>query len=198
MTPFGRFLARSVTAAILLVALNASSAAAQAAAPSAPFTQAQSSFLFGSFSQVAQGRELWITTTNGARVKGYVDGMISTGLNIIDKGGGRQTIKFEDISLITKSTHRVRTHTFIGLGIGAGFGALGLLACGGDSECSFLIATYAGIGAGIGALNGAIKNSLNRDDDLIYVAGARTTKTRSIAPVFTKLQKSVSYVVSWR
>ena len=125
--------------------------------------------------------------------------MVPTGLTVTDPTGQNQTIRFEDISRMEKVTHRIRTHSLIGLGIGAGFGLLGAAFCDGEEGCFATgFAVYAGIGTAIGAVNGAIKNSLNKDDDLIYEAGVRTTTTLTFAPILSRTKKGVAFTVSWR
>lgn len=199
MTPYVTFLAQSAAVSAFLVSLTASPAFAQTPAPGAQsITPAQSAFLSASFSQVVAGREIWITTSKGPRLKARVVGLAPTGLTVTDGTGQNQTIRFEDISRIEKATHRVRTHTFIGLGIGAGFGAIGAPFCDEGGCVATIIGVYAGIGAGIGAINGAIKNSLNKDDDLIYEAGARTTTTIMVAPILSRTKKGVAFTLSWR
>ena len=204
MSAFARFSAQLAIASAVLAAFAASPAAAQVPAPAAapPLTAAQTAFLGASFAQVAQGREVWITTTSGPRLKAKVIGTVATGLNVSDKHGQKQTIRFEEINMVQKATHRVRTHTFIGLGVGGGLGLLGLAFCAGEGDedgvCASFVLTYALIGTGIGALNGAIQNNLNRDDDLIYKAGARTTITKAIAPILTRTRKGVAFTMSWR
>lgn len=197
MKAFVKFWAQSALS-VVLVTFAASPASAQTPAPASP-SAAQSAFLAASFSQVVQGREVWITTSKGPRLKVRVTEMVPAGLTVSGKDGQTQTIRFEDISRIEKATHRIRTHTFIGLGIGAGFGGLGALFCDGSEGCAASIfTTYAALGAGIGALNGAIKNSLNKDDDLIYQAGIRTTTTMTFGPILSRAKKGVAFTVSWR
>lgn len=202
MAAFVKILVQSPIASVLLLALAASPVAAQVPPPAAAPTAAQSAFLGGSFMQVAQGRELWFTTSAGTRFKARVTGMVATGLNVTEKNGQSLTVRFEEIRMLQKVTHRVRTHTLIGLGVGGGLGLLGSALCAGEGDegatCAAFLLTYATIGTGIGALNGAIQNNLNRDDDLIYKAGAHTTVTKAIAPILTRTRKGVAFTMTWR
>ena len=195
MTAYARFLVRSAAGSALLLALASSPASAQAPASPAP-TTAQTTFLEAAFAQVVQGREVWVTTSNGSRQKVRVVGVAPTGLAVTATSGQGQTIRFEDIARVQKVSHRLRTHTLIGLGVGAGIGLMGLAACGGDGGCAgpwFLF--YTGAGVGIGALNGAIKNRVNRDDDLIYDAGLRPTARLSLAPILSPTKMGVAVSV---
>lgn len=198
MTGTGKSLARLAAAFLVLMSL-ASVAWAQAAqtSPPAAYGVAQSAFLGASFAQAFQGREVWITMSGGSRLKARLGPVAPTGLAVSTPDGQTRTIGFADISKIEKSTHRLRNHMIAGAIIGTGLGLIVFAVCDGDAPCAGAIATYGGIGVGIGAMNGAIRNSLNRDDDLIYLAGARTT-TVAVTPIVSRERQGVSFSVTWR
>ena len=202
MTAWIKSFTGSTAISAVLVALAAPSALAQVPVPVAPATPAQSAFLGTTFSTVVSGREVWITTSNGSRLKVRVGSVGPTGLSVTETNGQGQTVRFDEITRIQKVSHRLRTGTIVGLAVGAGLGWLGTVACGidtyGDPSCfaSFLL-TYTGIGAGIGALAGAIRNHANRDDDTIYVAGVRTT-TVTFAPILSRSRKGAALSITWR
>ena len=185
----------------VLIALAAPAALAQVPVPVAPPTPAQSAFLGTAFSTVVNGREVWITTSNGSRLKVRVGSVGPTGLSVTGASGQGQTVRFEEITRIQKVSHRLRTGVFVGMTVGAGLGAVVIAACAGESPCAqpapFLALTYLGIGTGIGALAGAIRNYTNRDDDTVYAAGARTT-TVSFAPILSRTRKGAALTITWR
>ena len=191
-------LARWAAASAVLTALAAPPASAQTPTPAqSTVTGAQSAFLGAAFATVVNGREVWITTSNGSRLKARVAGVAPAGLTVTPASGQGQTIRYDDITRIQKVSHRLRTGVIVGLSVGAGFGALGAGLCDEGACAAALIGTYAAIGTGIGALAGAIRNSVNRDDDLVYVAGTRTT-TLAMTPIVSRTRKGVAFSVSWR
>ena len=202
MTAWIKSFAGSTAMSAVLIALAAPAAVAQVPVPVAPATPTQSAFLGTAFSTVVSGREVWITTTSGSRLKVRVGSVGQTGLSVTGTSGQGQTVRFDEITRIQKVSHRLRTGTIVGLAVGAGLGLLGTAACTidtyGDPGCftSFLL-TYAGIGAGIGALGGAIRNHTNRDDDTVYVAGVRTT-TVTFAPIVSRTRKGAALSITWR
>jgi hypothetical protein len=197
MAGIGRSLARLATVFLVLMGLGRV-ASAQTSAP-APAVSSQSAFLGASFAQSFQGREVWITTSTGPRLKARLGVVAPSGLNVTAADGQGRTIPFGEITRIEKSTHRIRNHMIAGAIIGGGLGFVGLFACDGDPGCAATaFGFYAGIGVGIGALNGAIRNSVNRDDDLIYQAGVRTTTAMTVAPILSRERKGVSLSLAWR
>ena len=202
MTACSRSFTGLTVLSAVLIALAAPAALAQVTVPVAPATPAQSAFLGTAFSTVASGREVWITTSNGSRMKVRVGLVGPTGLSVTETSGRGQTVRFEEITRIQKVQHRLRTGTIVGLAVGAGLGALAAATCGGDGDTEggcvgFFLLTYAGIGAGIGALAGAIRNHANRDDDAVYVAGVRTT-TVAFAPILSRTRKGATLSITWR
>ena len=157
---------------------------------------AQSAFLGATFAQAVHGREVWITTSDGSRLKARVVAVAPTGLRVTGTSGQGRALRFEEIARLQEVSHRLRTHMIVGLSVGTGIGLLGATACEGGCGAAVL-ATYAGVGLGIGALNGAIGNAANRDNDLIYDAGLRTT-TLAIAPVLSPTRKGVAFTMTWR
>lgn len=126
-------------------------------------------------------------------------GLSTAGLTVTATNGQGQTIRFEEISRVQKVSHRLRNHMIAGSIIGSGLGLLGAAFCEADAGCfGTVFGIYAGIGVGIGALNGYIRNQVNRDDDLIYEARVRSTTTVSFAPIVSRTRKGVSLTLSWR
>ena len=193
MTGDGKFAARLAVVFLVLVTW-AGVASAQAPVPAA---SSQFEFLGVSFAQAFQGREVWITTSDGSRLKARIGVVAPTGLNVTAAHGQGQTIRFAEIKRIEKVSHRLRNHTLAGLIIGSGLGLLGMAACGDDGACAGALVVYAGIGTGIGALNGAIRNNLNRDDDLIYQVGARTT-VLAVTPILSRGSRGAALSLTWR
>jgi hypothetical protein len=188
--------ARLVVVSLGLATILPGVASAQSPPPQPASSQLE--FLGVSFAQAYQGREVWITAAGGPRFKARVGTVGADGLTVNPANGQPRTIRFPEISKVEKVTHRLRNHTLTGLVIGSGLGLVGLFACDDDAACAaeaFLF--YGGIGAGIGALNGAIRNSLNRDDDLIYQAAARTT-TFAVTPIVSPTRKGVAFSMGWR
>jgi hypothetical protein len=199
MTGENRFLARLAAIFLVLMVWVASPAWAQTPAPAPPAATTQAEFLGASFAQSFQGREVWITKFDGSRQRAHVGTVVPAGLTLTSKDGQGQTIRFGEIARIEKVTHRMRNHVIAGLIIGGGFGLLGSIACDGDAACHTLVPTiYAGLGMGIGALNGAARNSMNKDDDLIYQASPRTSTVMSVTPILSRTRKGVALSVTWR
>jgi hypothetical protein len=190
-------IARSALISTALLALPTMLASAQtpAQAQAAGLTPAE--FTGTSFAQVFQGREAWITMSNGTRTKAVLGRVAPAGL-IVTANGQSYTLRLGEISRIDKVTHRLRNHTIAGLTIGCGLGLFGIAACDGEAGCAFgFIAAYGGMGVGIGALNGAVRNSMNRDDDLIYLAGARDAPV-AVTPIMSRARQGVALTLSWR
>ena len=190
---------QSATISAFLIALSASAASGQTPAPAPSISGVQATFLAGAFTQAVHDREVWITTSNGSRLKARVTSMIPTGLTVTATDGQAQTIRFEDITRMERVTHRIRNHMTAGLIIGSGLGLLGAAFCDGDSGCfGAIFGFYAGAGVGIGALNGYIRNRVNRDDDIIYDAGIRSTTTMALAPILSRTRKGAAFTMTWR
>jgi len=186
---------RRFAAVFLALMTVASVASAQTPAPASQ----QLEFLGASFAQAFQGREVWITTSNGQRQKARLGLAFPAGLNVTPADGQVRTIPFAEIRKIEKVTHRMRNHMVAGAIIGSGLGLLGAFACEDDGACvAALFGVYAGIGVGVGALNGAIRNNVNRDDDLIYRGGGAPTMAWAVSPVVSRGRKGVMFSLSWR
>ncbi len=183
------------TMSAVIIMLAATAASAQVPAP----TPAQSAFLGISFATVTNGRDVWITMSDGSRLKARVTAVAPTGLVVTEANGQGQTVRFEGISRIQRVSHRLRTGTLVGLGVGAGLGALGAAVCDGEAGCApAIFFTYAAFGAGIGALSGAIRNAANRDEDIVYDAANRTTTTVALTPIVSRTRKGAALSITWR
>jgi hypothetical protein len=152
------------------------------------------------FASAIQGKEVWISA-DGARVRGRVTSVDSSGLVLVENGVPT-TIPYKNIVRVEKSTHRLRTGTLIGVASGAGFGLwLGAVYCaeGGcsSSEVVGVTAFYAGIGAAAGVGIGAIVHGAKRNGDVIYDA-RRSTTTMSISPILSPTQKGAAFSMTWR
>lgn len=184
-------------AAVLLVLVTVARVAA--AQTPAPASSPQLEFLGASFAQAFRGREVWITTSNGQRQKARLGLAFPAGLNVTPADGQVRTIPFAEITRIEKVTHRLRNHMVAGAIIGSGLGLLGVFACDGDGACTAsAFGVYGGIGVGIGALNGAIRNRANRDDDLIYLGGGAPTTAWAVGPMLSRERKGVVFSLAWR
>ena len=195
MTGRIRSLSGSMVVSMALVALAAPAASAQAPTPAA--TPAQTAFLGTAFATFVNGRELWITSSTGSRLKARVTTVTPAGLTLTESGGKSQTVPFGDIARMQRVSHRVRTATIVGMSVGTGFGAIGAGFCDSGGCAATLIFAYMGIGAGIGALAGAIRNSANRDDDTVFEAGNRMP-TVALTPIVSKTRKGAAVTITWR
>jgi hypothetical protein len=187
---------RRIAALVIIVTLFAvPRAAAQTAPPP------QSALFTAALGTAANGQAVWLTTSNGSRLKIRVAAVAPTGLAVTESNGQGHTVPFEDITRIEKVQHRLRKNTTVGAVVGAGLGGWGALFCGqslGDGCQAQILLTYVGIGAGIGALTGSIKNAVHRADDILYDAGTRTRTTVALTPIFSRSHKGAAFSIAWR
>jgi len=146
------------------------------------------------------GDAVWVTDAQGREIKGRVTSFAPDAL-VMDSGGTR-TLHATDVRLIQERRRdSLKNGTLIGLGVGAGFGAI---ACAGFAEgsqdagwCALAIGAYGGIGAGIGigidALIPGKKLVAYRAPGSAGDAAARL----SLAPVITPRTKGVALSYSF-
>ncbi len=151
------------------------------------------------FARLAQGKNVWITTSDGVRQKGLVTTLSPTGLTL---GSGSGTpIPFGQIVKVQEVTHRIRNGVLIGLAAGEAVGLLLWTAeCDGDcsqGEILALSSLFAGMGAGTGAGIGALVHAINRNGDVIYDVKRQTT-TVALAPILSPTRKGVAFSMTWR
>ena len=145
-------------------------------------------------------KEVWITTANGARLKGRVVSVTATGLTWSREPS--KPVTFGQIVKVELVSHRVRNGVLIGLGVGAGLQVLLTVASVYPDE-SCLMPTFmctggvALIGVGAGTAAGIALNANRGDQDVIYDAKRRTISTR-VEPVVSPTRKSLAVTISWR
>ncbi len=195
------------------IILSASMAAAQTPASTPPVVATQA-VLPGPppFARSIDGKVVWITTSDGIRLKGRVGAMTPAGLTLVPGGAsnawsshGPRTMSFDDIVKVEHVSHEQRNGVLRGVLIGGGVGAsvglfLQILAC--EDTCLFGddagpgIVVFTAMGTGIGAAIGALVNRGDRPGDVIY-AKPRTT-TVAFAPILTRSRKGMAFTMTWR
>src|SRR3972149_3511483 len=110
------------TSAILAITLGVSvpSVAAQTMAASAPAAGLEENVVPGTpdFAKAVSGNVVWITTKDGARHKGRVAGVTTTGLTW--SGRRSQPLPFDQIVKVQRASHRLRKSLLISLAVGGG------------------------------------------------------------------------------
>ena len=109
---------------------------------------------------LSAGVKLSVETKDGRKIKGKLDNISSSEINLIGGDGKAISLKKEDIRRIYRFSKGLKAKSIlIGTGLGAGVGAgaalLLLGATGGSDDTSGIIATGLLIGAGVGAAIGA-------------------------------------------
>jgi hypothetical protein len=192
-------LSRAVVASIGFTVLASSVAAAQT--PAAPSGSTTSSASAGVpwFASAIQGKTVWITA-DGARVRGSVTSLSTTGLTLVEDGAPT-AIPYDKIVRVEKASHRLRNGAWIGFASGAALGMLaGVRVCDGDcAGWEYLVFSgyYGGLGAAAGVGIGAIANAGKKGGDVIYDARRRTT-TMSLAPILSPTRKGMAFSMTWR
>lgn len=197
------FFTRAAVLTTAAIVLTSSIAAAQTPPAAAPETGLLGTAAFARLVG-SNGKEVWITTVDGARRKSRIVSLDSSTMtvenNTVRKLTVDQIVKVENVS------HRDRNRLMRGaaIGFGSGFGPISvlLLSCWGD-ECGETLApafAFGGIGAGIGVGIAALMNLHGRSDDVIYDAtrAARRTTTISLAPILSPTRKGVAFSMTWR
>ena len=138
---------------------------------------------------VKPGDTVWVTDSAGKELKGRIDQLSSSTLRLKSKGVIREFPQSE-VSRIRHSDS-LKNGTLIGTGVGAAFGAIGLIGACAWNDCAWGVAfeaSWAGIGAltglGIDAMHGhqktiyraPIPNTLNR----IRIVPLASAKTRGV------------------
>jgi hypothetical protein len=147
------------------------------------------------FAQLVEGKDVWITTTDGVKRRGDV--AVVTGNGLILTGSQHALLPFDQVVTIVEVSHRIRNGVVNGLAAGMSVGLLNCVASGRyeDSDCGASIWGLTGLGVGAGALVGVLMNR-NKDRDLLYDAGRKTTM--SFAPILSPSRQGVAFSMTWR
>jgi len=185
----GTWLTTAIACAALVLGL-ASPAGAQATATSTGPGSPE-------FAKQIDGKHITITLADGRHYDGL---FVIEGSALVSRGRhATVTLPSEEIVRVEKNPRRIRLHALIGLAIGGGLAATGMIACGRDCAAVgfFVVGIYAGAGAAIGTGVGAILNNANREHDVIYDSHRRTVAW-SVAPMVSPTRRGAAFTVRWR
>jgi hypothetical protein len=108
---------------------------------------------------VRPGDRITVTDTAGQRVSGRIAELSPTSLALLVEGRRRDLAEAEVVTITHRHADSLANGALIGLGVGAGFAAVGLALLANDDgydddlgvgEAAAVVAIYGGIGAGIG------------------------------------------------
>jgi hypothetical protein len=158
---------------------------------------AEAQELAGTFDQlrvlVKPGDKLTVTDGSGQRVEGRVSSLSSSALDLIVSGRPRQFLSTDIDTIEKRGPDSLKNGALIGLAIGGGIGAAGMIALAGTAEehAGALVAMgvliYGGIGAGIGTGFDA----LIEDRRVIYARSRSAGATLTVAPMLGRSHKGV-------
>jgi hypothetical protein len=140
------------------------------------------------------GKTVYVTDDAGRRVKGKLLSLSASSLTLL-AGADQETFRETQVRQLTEQRRYTGRGALLGLGIGAGVGAFGvLLTCGdcGDWRLPFALAgavAYGGIGAGIGAAAGA---SMTHERLVYGGPAAHAPTTVVLTPIVSKQGKGLA------
>jgi hypothetical protein len=148
------------------------------------------------FAQLLEGKDVWITTADGAKRRGEV--AVVTGNELILTGPQHASLPFDQIVTVVEVSHRIRNGMVNGLAAGMSLGLLHSFgtSCYETSDCGASFWGYTGLGVGAGALVGALMNKY-KDRDLLYESRRKTT-TLSFAPILSPTKRGMAFSMTWR
>jgi hypothetical protein len=141
---------------------------------------------------VKPGDKLTVVDDSGQRVEGKVSSLSASALSLTVSGATRQFLSTEVNSIEKRGPDSLKNGALIGLAIGAGIGAAGMiaLAATADDPGPFIavgVLMYGGIGAGIGTGFDALIEGRR----VIYAKSGSAGSTVTVAPMFTGSRKGV-------
>jgi hypothetical protein len=157
---------------------------------------AEAQELAGTFDQlrvlVRPGDKLTVIDDSGQRVEGRVSSLSSSALDLTVSGKPRQFLSTDINTIEKRGPDSLKNGALIGLAIGGGIGAAGMIALAGTADNpAALVAVgalmYGGIGAGIGTGFDALIEGRR----VIYARSGSTATTLTVAPMLTRSRKGV-------
>lgn len=158
---------------------------------------AEAQELAGTFDQlrvlVKPGDTLTIVDDSGRRVEGKVSSLSASALSLTVSGTPRQFQSAEVNTIEKRGPDSLKNGALIGLAIGGGIGAVGMIALAATAESNpgaFVAAgmfMYGGIGAGIGAGVDALIEGRR----VIYARSGSARSTLTVAPLLGRTRKGM-------
>jgi hypothetical protein len=147
------------------------------------------------FAERVEGKDVWITTADGAKRRGEI--AVVNGNGLILTGPQHASLPFDQIGRIVEVSHRIRNGMVNGVAAGMSIGLLNCVANTSyeDSDCGASFWGLSGVGLGAGALVGVLMNQ-NKDRDLLYDSRRKTT-TLSFAPILSPTRKGMAFTMTW-
>jgi len=120
-----------------------------------------------------------------------------------------KVIAFDQIRRVEKNSYRMRLHSLIGLGVGAGIGFASMAGCedftgqagqrGTSCGTAFVLTTaVAGTGAALGSAVGGILNHHYEPSDLIFERPGGSRRTIAFMPMLSPIKKGIAFTLRWR
>lgn len=146
---------------------------------------------------VRAGETITVIDTGGRAVSGRIEVLSASSLVVADRAGRHAWTEADVASIRQVRSDSLGNGALIGLGAGAGFGFIGMLASGADFDHDagwILVATgfYAGIGTGIGV--GV--DALIRRESVIYESAPPRTQVR-VAPMLAPRRRGLLVTVGF-
>jgi hypothetical protein len=156
---------------------------------------AEAQELAGTFDQlrvlVKPGDTLTVVDRAGQRVRGDVVSLSNSALDLAVSGTTRQFLSTEVDTIEKRGPDSLKNGALIGLAIGGGIGAAGMIALAATAEdhpgafVAMGVLIYGGIGAGIGTGFDALVEG-NR---VIYARSSSARSGLTVAPILTRTRK---------
>jgi hypothetical protein len=149
--------------------------------------------------RVRTGQRIWVTTSDGRTLDGYVGDISSSSIEIL-RESGRESLDMTQVRRVdTPDSVRdgVTRGALIGaagLGVFTGILSTSICECH-DATAVLVTMTFAGLGAGSGALIGGVIDSFHVGRRTIFDRTAGTTMT--IAPVLTPSHLGAAAAIRW-
>jgi hypothetical protein len=158
---------------------------------------AQAQELAGTFDQlrvlVKPGDTLTIVDDSGQRIQGKVSSVSASALSVTISGTPRQFLSTEVNTIEKRGPDSLKNGALIGLAVGGGIGAAGMIALAATAESNpgaFVVAgvlMYGGIGAGIGAGFDALIEGRR----VIYARSGSPATALTVAPMLTRSRRGM-------
>jgi hypothetical protein len=158
---------------------------------------AEAQELAGTFDQlrvlVKPGDTLTVVDDSGQRVEGKVSSLSASALSLTVSGTPRQFLSTDVNSIEKRGPDSLRNGALIGLAIGGGIGAAGMIALAATAEdnvgafMAIGVLMYGGIGAGIGTGFDALIEGRR----VIYARSGSARSALTVAPLLGRTRKGI-------
>jgi hypothetical protein len=146
------------------------------------------------FARFVKGKDVWVTTTDGAMRRGEITAVSENGLILTSLQGA--SLSLDQVVTIVEVSHRLRNGVVSGLAGGASVGVLACQSWSTQAGCGRKLLGLTAIGVGTGLAVAAVMN-LDKNRDLLHDSG-RKARTLSFAPILSPKRKGMTFRMTWR